>query len=84
MVFTIIVFYLYIVGHTEKIYFVVFHPLAKDILASASYDMTIRIWNLSEQEEVYSLTGHTDTVSCLIIVSFIVLDNIETTFMVDV
>lgn len=50
-------------GHREKIYFVHFHPLAKDILASASYDMTVKIWNLATGEEVIELTGHTSQVS---------------------
>ncbi|KAJ9590762.1 hypothetical protein L9F63_016278, partial [Diploptera punctata] len=38
-------------GHSEKIYFIKFHPLAEDVLASGSYDMTIRIWDLATEEE---------------------------------
>ncbi|KAK3584488.1 hypothetical protein CHS0354_006018 [Potamilus streckersoni] len=34
-------------GHTEKIYFVKFHPLAKDVLLSTAYDMTVKIWDLT-------------------------------------
>ena len=49
-------------GHTEKIYWVRYHPLAKDILATASYDMTVRIWDVAEAEEWLQLEGHTDTV----------------------
>jgi coronin-7 len=49
-------------GHSEKIYFIKFHPLAKDVLASGSYDMTIRIWDLATQEERIVLLGHTDQV----------------------
>ena len=49
-------------GHTEKIYWVRYHPLAKDILATASYDMTVRIWDVTEAEEWLQLEGHTDTV----------------------
>ena len=49
-------------GHTEKLYFVRFHPLAEDILVSASYDMSVRIWNLRAEEEVIQCEGHTDTV----------------------
>jgi len=52
-----------VTGHTEKLYFVKFHPLASDVLASGSYDMTVRIWNLKTEEEVIILEGHTDTVS---------------------
>ncbi|XP_023703949.1 coronin-7 isoform X2 [Cryptotermes secundus] len=47
-------------GHSEKIYFIKFHPLAKDVLASGSYDMTVRIWDLATQEERIVLHGHTD------------------------
>lgn len=46
----------------EKIYFVRFHPLARDILVSASYDMTVRIWDLTNGSEVMQLEGHTDAV----------------------
>jgi len=49
-----------LVGHTEKIYFIKFHPLAEDVLASGSYDMTVRIWDLETQTERIVLQGHTD------------------------
>ncbi|XP_038057415.1 coronin-7-like [Patiria miniata] len=49
-------------GHYEKLYFVKFHPQAKDILMSASYDMTVKIWDLSSGDEKISLTGHTDQI----------------------
>ena len=49
-------------GHTEKIYFVRFHPLATNVLASGSYDMTVRIWDIETEEEMIQLVGHTDTV----------------------
>lgn len=52
----------YLLGHMEKIYFVRFHPLAKDILMSASYDMSVRIWNLSTGQEVLQLQEHPDQV----------------------
>lgn len=51
-----------LVGHTEKIYFIKFHPLAEDVLASGSYDMTVRIWDLETQTERIVLEGHTDQV----------------------
>ncbi|XP_043250924.1 coronin-7 isoform X2 [Colletes gigas] len=34
-------------AHSDKIYLIKFHPLASDILASASYDMTVKIWDLT-------------------------------------
>ncbi|XP_067859174.1 coronin-7 [Heptranchias perlo] len=52
-------------GHTEKIYSIRFHPLASDILASSSYDMTVRIWNLSSGKEEIVLRGHTDQIFSL-------------------
>ncbi|NXL96411.1 CORO7 protein, partial [Tyrannus savana] len=49
-------------GHTEKIYSIRFHPVASDLLVSSSYDMTVRIWDLSAQQEVLCLQGHTDQI----------------------
>lgn len=42
-------------AHTEKIYCLKFHPLASDILATTSYDMTIRVWDLTTLEQAYCL-----------------------------
>lgn len=50
-------------GHTEKIYFVHFHPLASDLIITASYDNTVRIWDLKQRKEVLQLEGHEDQVS---------------------
>ncbi|XP_033105990.1 coronin-7-like [Anneissia japonica] len=52
----------YMLGHQEKIHFIIFHPLAKDMLLSASLDLTIRIWNLETRQEVMILKGHTDQI----------------------
>ncbi|XP_071461928.1 coronin-7 isoform X3 [Marmota flaviventris] len=49
-------------GHTEKIYSLRFHPLAADILASSSYDLTIRIWDLQARAERLRLQGHQDQI----------------------
>lgn len=49
-------------GHTEKIYSIRFHPVASDLLVSSSYDMTVRIWELSARREALCLWGHTDQV----------------------
>ncbi|XP_037938680.1 coronin-7 isoform X4 [Teleopsis dalmanni] len=51
-----------LVAHFDKIYFIRFHPLAEDILLTASYDMTIKIWNLHTMEEKCLLLGHTDQI----------------------
>lgn len=53
-------------GHNEKIYFVRFHPHAADVLASGSYDMTVRLWDLQSEQERIKLIGHTDTVGTLL------------------
>jgi len=45
-------------AHAEKVYFVRFHPLAKDVLATGSYDLTIRVWDLSKQEEIIFIQEH--------------------------
>ncbi|NXU39068.1 CORO7 protein, partial [Drymodes brunneopygia] len=49
-------------GHTEKIYSIRFHPMASDLLVSSSYDMTVRIWELSAGREVLCLQGHMDQI----------------------
>ncbi|XP_007499130.2 coronin-7 isoform X1 [Monodelphis domestica] len=49
-------------GHTEKIYSLRFHPLASDVLASSSYDLTVRIWDLQEGLEKIRLQGHKDQI----------------------
>lgn len=52
-------------GHSEKIYSIRFHPLASDILASSSYDMSVKIWNLSSGKDEIILKGHTDQIFSL-------------------
>ncbi|RZC40501.1 coronin-7 [Asbolus verrucosus] len=47
-------------AHPDKIYFIKFHPTANDVLASGSYDMTIKIWDLATLTEKIVLKGHTD------------------------
>ncbi|KAH8245350.1 hypothetical protein KR032_009380 [Drosophila birchii] len=49
-------------AHLDKIYFIRFHPLAADVLLTASYDMTIKLWDLRTLSEKCSLTGHTDQI----------------------
>lgn len=49
-------------GHTEKIYLIKWHTVASGILASASYDMKVKIWNVDKQEDVITLCGHTEQV----------------------
>uniref|UniRef100_A0A8C1TEV1 Coronin n=1 Tax=Cyprinus carpio TaxID=7962 RepID=A0A8C1TEV1_CYPCA len=49
-------------GHTEKIYSIKFHPHASGLLASSSYDLTVRLWSLGTGEEVKRLSGHQDQI----------------------
>ncbi|XP_067089759.1 coronin-7-like [Osmerus mordax] len=49
-------------GHTEKIYSIKFHPLASGLLASSSYDLTVRLWDLESGDEVKRLLGHQDQI----------------------
>lgn len=52
-----------LVAHADKIYFIKFHPCAKDVLLTASYDMTMKVWNVNDtQRERIVLTGHTDQI----------------------
>ncbi|CAD5120322.1 DgyrCDS8899 [Dimorphilus gyrociliatus] len=48
--------------HSDKIYFIKFHPLAKDVLASGSFDFTVKIWNLDKKSCSHTLNGHTDVI----------------------
>ncbi|KAL6436067.1 hypothetical protein ACFW04_005703 [Cataglyphis niger] len=58
-------------AHTDKIYLIKFHPLASNVLASASYDMTVKIWDLSLLTSTetaiakITLIGHTDQIFSL-------------------
>lgn len=57
-------------AHTDKIYLIKFHPLASNVLVSASYDMTVKIWDLSplssiETNAKITLIGHTDQIFSL-------------------
>lgn len=47
-------------AHNDKIYFLKFHSTAKNVIATGSYDMTIRIWDLESLEMKIQLDGHTD------------------------
>lgn len=49
-------------AHVDKIYFIRFHPTANNILVTASYDLTIKFWNLDTSQNVITLKGHTDQI----------------------
>ena len=50
-----------LLGHTDAVYDVAFSPDGK-LLASGSYDNTIKIWRVADAELVATLEGHTDQV----------------------
>uniref|UniRef100_A0A2L2YGN7 Coronin n=1 Tax=Parasteatoda tepidariorum TaxID=114398 RepID=A0A2L2YGN7_PARTP len=49
-------------AHSEKVNIVKFHPCAKDVISTASADLTIKVWDLETQEEKICLTGHIDQI----------------------
>lgn len=49
-------------GHTERLYCIAYHPYVKNVIASASYDRTIRLWNIDTAKAAKVLKGHTDSV----------------------
>lgn len=51
---------------TDRITIVTFHPLASDVLASASADYTIRIWDAQSGAVVIQLEPHPDQVHIFI------------------
>ena len=50
-----------LVGHTDWVRSVDFNPKGR-IIASASADKTIRLWNVKTGKHEQTLTGHTDTI----------------------
>ncbi|KAG8039903.1 hypothetical protein G9C98_000632 [Cotesia typhae] len=59
-------------AHSDKIYLIKFHPLAADVLTSASYDTAVKIWDLAPLNSgtgsaiaKITLTGHTDQIFSL-------------------
>jgi WD40 repeat protein len=48
-------------GHTDVVGSVAFSPDGS-LLASASFDKTVRVWNLSTRQSVLNFTGHSDFV----------------------
>lgn len=49
-------------GHIERLYCLKYHPYVKDVLATASYDRTVKVWNVATQEAVKTLRGHENVV----------------------
>jgi WD40 repeat protein len=48
-------------GHSGAVYGVAFSPDGK-IIASGSGDSTVRLWDVTTKQVLYTLTGHTDSI----------------------
>ncbi|XP_053678397.1 coronin-7 [Anopheles nili] len=53
-----------LVAHSEKIYIIRFHPLAQNVLLTASTDLAMKLWDLDTMTERICLLGHTDQIFC--------------------
>ena len=60
-------------GHLERLYCIKYHPYAKNVIASASYDRNIKIWNIETRQAVINLRGQTDVVIYIKIYFFLFL-----------
>jgi len=52
-------------GHTGAVGSLAANPADPNLLASASGDRSVRIWDLQTQQSVRSLTGHSNGVNCV-------------------
>ncbi|KAI8340432.1 hypothetical protein BC941DRAFT_500067 [Chlamydoabsidia padenii] len=52
-------------GHQRKVGQVLFHPVADNVLASASTDLTIKLWDIEKGQERQEITGHTEIIQSL-------------------
>nr|CDM85886.1 unnamed protein product [Triticum aestivum] len=51
--------------HSDTIRQVAFNPMDTSIFASASDDLTVKVWSINSPESKYTLSGHLDKVNCL-------------------
>lgn len=51
------------ITHSDKIYIIQYHPLVENVFLTASYDMTLKFWDLDTLTEKYCLRDHTDQTS---------------------
>lgn len=52
-------------GHTDPVFSVAFSP-DRRLLATASWDRTVRVWDLEKRKQVHLLTGHSNPVRSVI------------------
>lgn len=53
-------------SHTDWISAVSWHPSAEHLVATASYDKTLKLWDLRASVPLHTMEGHTDKVLCLV------------------
>ncbi|KAM0930385.1 hypothetical protein ACQ4PT_001091 [Festuca glaucescens] len=51
--------------HSGTVEHITFNPRDHNNFASSSADRTVKVWNLDSPESSYTLSGHSDTVTCL-------------------
>lgn len=44
-------------GHGRKVTFLRFHPTASNVLASASADLSVKLWDIEKGQEMNSCVG---------------------------
>ncbi|SAL97018.1 hypothetical protein [Absidia glauca] len=52
-------------GHQRKVGQVLFHPVADNLLASASTDLTIKLWDIEKGQERQEITGHMEIIQSI-------------------
>ncbi|KAG2174290.1 hypothetical protein INT43_004313 [Umbelopsis isabellina] len=52
-------------GHGRKVGHVLFHPTANNVLASASTDLTIKLWDIEKGQERQEITGHNEIIQSM-------------------
>ena len=51
-------------AHSEKLYFIRFHPLVSDLVLSSSYDMTMKLWDWRTKSVLSTISGFPDETFC--------------------
>jgi len=49
-------------GHDKKLHLVHFHPAAENVLATSSYDLSIRVWDVAKQTQIAGFADHPDLI----------------------